>query len=290
MRIFLTGATGFLGSRVLAFLSGHELLCLSRRSGRRPTLRGVRSISGDLADPTTWQTELQQFAPDCCIHLAWTDLPNYSFSACRANLDSSMRLVETVVTSGATRIIVAGTCWEYGNASGAVKENQPIGDCGVFASTKHALRLMLESFAREAQIEARWVRIFFAYGPHQRISALIPQCHLAYLRGTQPAIRNPEAVQDFVYVDDVARGIVAIAEADAGSGIFNLGSGAPTSVAYVVNQVADHFRVPRPFMLPQSQSGFWADTSKVSAATGWRPQTSIESGIMETLMELDRKQ
>jgi nucleoside-diphosphate-sugar epimerase len=149
--------------------------------------------------------------------------------------------------------------------------------------------MVLESFARDCGIEYRWARIFFAYGPSQRAASLIPQCHAAYAHGRQPEIRNPGLTQDFIYVDDVAQGIVAITQADAGSGVFNIGSGVPTTVAYVVNRVANHFGAPALFSLLQPESGFWADTSKTTAATGWKAQTSIDDGIAQTLRALDRK-
>lgn len=290
MRVFLTGATGFLGSRVLSLLEGHELLCLVRNSQHLSKAAHVRPLLGELEQPHRWKAEAERFAPQWCIHLAWEGLPDYSLPQCRANLDASIRLIETLVDVGAERIVMAGTCWEYGSVSGAVKEHRPASDCGVFAATKHALRMVLESFARDRGIEHRWARIFFAYGPSQRAASLIPQCHAAYSLGRQPEIRHPGLTQDFIYVDDVAQGIAAITQADAGSGVFNLGSGVPTTVAYVVNQVASHFGEPPLFSLLQPESGLWADTSKTTAATGWKAQTSIDDGIARTLRALDSKQ
>lgn len=290
MRVFLTGATGFLGSRVLSLLDGHELLCLVRNSQHVSKAAHVRPLLGELARPHRWKAEVKRFAPQWCIHLAWEGLPDYSLPRCRANLDASIKLIETLVDAGAKRIVVAGSCWEYGSASGTVKEEQPASECGVFAATKHALRTVLESVARDRGIEYRWARIFFAYGPKQRAASLIPQCHAAYSAGRRPEIRHPGLTQDFIYIDDVAQGIAAITQADAGSGVFNLGSGVPTTVAYVVNQVASHFDESPLFSLLPPESGFWADTSKTTTATGWKAQTSIDDGIARTLKALDGKQ
>jgi len=288
--VFLTGATGFLGSRVLSQFAGHELLCLVRSSQHLSGLTHGRLLLGDLTQPQVWKAEVKRFAPQWCVHLAWDGLPDYSLPRCRANLDAGIQLFETLANAGAERFVVAGTCWEYGNASGAVKEEGSAKGCGIFAASKNALRMMLESFAHDCGIEYRWARIFFAYGPGQRAASLIPQCHAAYSRGLQPEIRNPGLIQDFVYVDDVAEGIAAIALADAGSGVFNIGSGLPTTVADVVNRVADYFDAFALFATPQTGSGFWADTSTTTAATGWKAKTSIDDGITRTLRALDRRQ
>jgi UDP-glucose 4-epimerase len=186
------------------------------------------------------------------------------------------------------RFVVAGSCLEYGAASGAVAEGYASVNCGVFASTKQAFRLILESAARDHGIDYRWVRIFFAYGPGQRMTSLIPHCHAAYAEGTTPQIRQPRLAQDFIYIDDVARGIISLAESDIASGIYNLGSGRPTSVGALVNQVATHFGASPAWPDAGFDSGFWADIGKIVSATGWRPQTSMPAGLAATLAALDR--
>lgn len=289
MKIFLTGATGFLGSRVLSFFEGHELLCLTRNVRRFSKARHVRSLAGDLSDPAGWRNELKKFAPEWCVHLAWEGLPDYSLVRCRANLDAGIGLVETLADVGIKRMVMAGTCWEYGSASGAVKEDQPPTDCGLFAVTKHSLQTVLASVARDCGFEYRWGRIFFAYGPGQRASSLIGQCHAAYVQGRQPDIRNPGLAQDFIFIDDVAQALAVLTTADTGSGVFNIGSGVPTTVASVVNRVAAHFDKPSPFPEIKATAGFWADTSKTTAATGWTSSTSTDDGIRQTLQALDRQ-
>ena len=180
MRIFVTGATGFLGNRLVALLQNHELLCLTRNPQKLPRTWQGEILVGDLTQPETWRARIERFAPQWCVHLAWEGLPDYSLSRCRANLDASLKLVETVVDAGATRVVVAGSCWEYGNACGAIREDASSQECSTFAATKHALRTVLDSFAHDRGIEYRWGRIFFAYGPNQRAGSLIPQCQAAY--------------------------------------------------------------------------------------------------------------
>lgn len=287
MRIFITGATGFLGKRVLTPLKGHQLLCLSRNPQDHNKLEHVDFISGDLANSSEWEKALKNFAPDCCLHLAWEGLPDYSLSYCRSNLDASIGFIEMLADSGIKRIVVAGTCWEYGSATGAVKEGQIASNCGLFATTKRSLQMILESVARDRKFEYAWARIFFSYGPGQRATSLIAQCHSAYSQGKTPEIRCPSVAQDFVYVDDVASGLAALVQARTDSGIFNIGSGTHTTIAAVVNRVARHFDKSPLFSSQKTESGFWADTSKMMQATGWRPQIGIDEGIEKTLRALD---
>ena len=287
MRVLVTGGRGFLGRRVVPLLADYEVLSLQRDPGEGSP--GVRTVVGDLARAGPWQREVEQFAPDWCLHLAWDGLPDYSLARCRANLDANVSLIQTLASARVRRIVVAGSCWEYGRAEGAVTEDAVPAACGVFAATKHAIRGLLDSVSREAAFDYRWARIFFAYGPGQRSAALIPHLRESFRIGAVPTVREPAAVNDFVHVDDVARGLLLLAQCDGPSGIFNIGSGCPTSVGGIANHVARHYGRPPPFARDEAENGpgFWADISRMTAATGWRPEIGIEAGIEGTLRELD---
>ncbi len=287
MRVLLTGASGFLGERVLALLPDHEVLCLSRAPDRLPRRPHIRGIAADLATSGDWVGEVARFQPQWCLHLAWEGLPDYSLDRCRGNLDAGLRLLDVVARAGIARMVVAGSCWEYGAAAGAVSEDSTPREVGVFAATKDAFRAVVKSVASDSGFQYLWARVFFAYGARQRPTSLVPGLRAAYTAGRVPEIREPAAVQDFVHVDDVAAALVALAASDAPSGIFNVGSGQPTSVGSVANQVADYYHRPLPFDALPAARGFWADISKTSSATGWRAQIGIDEGIRRTLAELD---
>jgi len=291
MRMFVTGASGFIGRHLLSLLGNHEVMCLSRqRTGLAAEAKAqsnVKTIQGDLSQAETWSAQVEQFSPHCCIHLAWEGLPDYSPERCQRNLDAGLGLIEGLAKARIERVVVAGSCWEYGAASGAVAESHTPTDCGLFATTKTVLRTALDSVSRERGIAYRWARIFFTYGPGQRASSLIPQCWAAFSEGKTADISQPRVAQDFVHVDDVARGLLAMAECDMASGIYNLGSGTPAAVGEVANHVAEHFGMAPPYPKVGFEHGFWADTKKMVAATGWRAQIELRDGIERTLQALE---
>jgi nucleoside-diphosphate-sugar epimerase len=94
-------------------------------------------------------------------------------------------------------------------------------------------------------------------------------------------------VQDFIHVDDVAGGLLALASQDMKSGIYNLGSGKPHTVGDVVNRVAAHFGRPTPFPATAPKTGFWADMAKTTKAIGWTPAITLDDGIGRSLAALD---
>lgn len=287
MRVLLTGAGGFLGRSVLPLLGDHQVLCLSREPGRVPGGPGVEALHADLGRDGEWVSEIARFQPEWCLHLAWEGLPDYSLARCRMNLDAGIRLVDAVAQAGVKRMVVAGSCWEFGRSTGAVAETRTPMEPGIFAATKLAMQTMLESVARSAGFEHRWARVFFVYGPGQRLTSLIPSVRAACLDGRAPDIREPATLQDFVHVDDVAAALVALVSTEGESGVFNVGSGEPTSVGAVANLVADYYQRPRPFPHVPAGDGFWADMHHTTSVTGWQRRIPIAEGIRRTLQALD---
>jgi nucleoside-diphosphate-sugar epimerase len=287
MRILLTGATGFIGRRLLPLLRDHEVLSLTRDAVQLPVLPHGRALTGSLGEPDSYAGAVKDFKPDWCIHLAWEGLPDYSLPQSRANLDSGIRLFETLAENGIKRIVVAGSCWEYGPASGAVREDEAGRSLGVFPAAKHAQHTMLDAMARAMGFEQRWARVFFSYGAGQRAASLLPAAHASYAAGRAPDIRSPYVAQDFIHIDDVVEGLLAVTKADYGSGAFNLASGNPVSVAQLVNLVAAHFGQPAPYAQTKATSGFWADMAHTHQAIGWRARIGIEDGVKQVMTALD---
>ena len=287
MRILLTGGTGFLGAYLLPLLECHQVLLLGRGKGDFPC-QNVSYHRCDLSDIGTWEKQVRDFHPDVAIHLAWTGLPDYSFPRCLENFNSSINLVSVLASTGCKTIFMAGTCWEYGDISGQVKETDIPGPMSLFPSFKTGLRLITENLVRECEVNLIWGRVFFVYGPGQRETSLIPTCYRAIKKGVFPKIKNLGAVNDFIHISDVVDAIKALVETPRVSGVFNLGFGAPGKVRQVCEYVARKLNAESiipDWKNPIQQSGFWADRSLIKEKTGWEPKLSLQEGIERTIDE-----
>ena len=291
MKIFLTGATGFIGHQLVPLMKHHQLLLVGRNE-ENFNGTNLKFIKNDLKDFDKWKKKVEEFSPEACIHLAWSGLPDYSLLRCIENFDINMQLLDFLTHIGCKRVFVAGTCWEYGDIQGQMSENVQPGAPNLFASFKTAIRLIGKQLARSKNINFIWGRIFFIYGPGQRSTSLIPSCYQSLKNGKTPDLRNPNAVNDFIHVSDVAQAILRLIESPSVEGVFNIGSGKPKRVIEICRIIAKNLNSEN--LLPESKNfhqdnGLWADTSLINETIGWHPEFSIETGISETIRSLELK-
>ncbi|MFH2203346.1 MAG: NAD(P)-dependent oxidoreductase [Elusimicrobiota bacterium] len=300
MRILLTGGTGFIGRHVLPKLGGHTVLLLTRSKARAPG--GVQVLEGDLADLAGLQGPIKEFAPECCVHLAWEGRPDYSQEQCNKNRMLSTQLFNLLVDeTKCARIVAAGTRSEYAALRGALKEDDPVDSPGDLALAKKQLFNCGMALANTCDIQFYWLRLFSVYGPGQRPDCLLPTLAMRFqeerIRRLTPTTKHhfdadvkyevltPANAHDFIHVDDAAAAIAAAVTANAPSGAYNVGTGCAVKVAKVCGLMEKKLAGRRDYTRtlksrPRKNSeGAWADLTKTRTALGWEPKYDIAVGI-----------
>lgn len=221
MRVALTGATGFIGRHVLAELRARSV--------------DVCSARVDLHGDHTGAFERLR-SPDVLIHLAWGGLPNYRSPAhSELELPAQKRFLGALLNGGLSRLVVTGTCAEYGMREGIVSETLPAAPVLAYAKAKDSLRCWLEEQQLNHPLALTWARLFYMYGAGQPDFSLLPQLAAAVARGDRTfPMSGGEQQRDYMPVTEVVRDLVALALNGGANGIVNVCSGRPTSVRRLV--------------------------------------------------------
>ena len=141
MKIFITGASGFIGQRIIKLLlhscADVNLLAITRNQetgSRRQTDTRLRWVHADITKVHETRSLLETFRPDICLHLAWYAEPG-KYLTSQKNLlmmQSSLELIQIAGAVGCNRFIAAGTCAEYANQSHPLRED----DCTAPSTTR----------------------------------------------------------------------------------------------------------------------------------------------------------
>lgn len=297
MRIFITGAAGFIGRKILKLLSleSNELLLLAKD---KPDYRLLakykqKTITGNLRNIINFKKDIQDFNPQACIHLAWEGIPDFSFNMCKKNLDNSLALLDFIVNeTECQKIIVSGTCFEYGKTKGKCKESDNISVNSFFSWAKLSLYNYSHLICKKSKKDLIWFRIFYAYGPGQREESLIPTLIHSFKNRVKPNINNPLNAHDFIHIEDIAEAFRIVVNKKIKSGIYNLGSGKSTKVIDICKIVEKIIwgttRLSDKITLNRNSQGtinFWADTAKTQKALRWKSNISLKSGIEDYLKQ-----
>jgi len=209
-RVLVTGASGFLRSRLCGRLrdTGAEVHGISRVQ-RTNEGCGPRWWQGDASDAAFVRELVRGLKPEFVFHLAGETrakrdlelvLPTF-----QQNLTTSVNILLAATESGCRRVVLAGSLDEpeRGDAPSSP-----------YAAAHVAIRAYARMFHEILGGPAVVARIFMVYGPRQEaIQKLIPYTTLALLRGEAPKVSSGQRLVDWVYVDDVVEGLLALAQA-----------------------------------------------------------------------------
>lgn len=297
MRVFVTGATGFIGRYVVGQIraSGHDILAFTlEKDANESNTKNIQWLYGNLGDIESLKPAIRSFDPEVVIHLAWQGIPDYSEVISRINLNNSIQLLDSILEQTyCKKIIVAGSCFEYGKNKGVCKESDPVQLKSFFSWAKYSLYQYLLLKCHKKEIELIWFRIFYVYGPGQRARSLVPTLIRALKDGKAPDIRSPLNKNDFVYVEDIAKAFRLAVDMKVETGIYNLGYGISRSV-YDVCKIVEKCLLRSQgisnYILKNGSKekniDFSSDMNKTMKSFDWRPQTTLEEGIAKYIDSL----
>jgi nucleoside-diphosphate-sugar epimerase len=294
--VLLTGATGFIGSRILASMveAGDNVVALIRPGSnvhRLAALQGRFSVlNGDLVQCGEMVARIHALRPTLCVHSAWYAEPGrYLTSNENKRLtEGSVELARALVATGCKRFVGIGTCLEYDTDVGVLSETTPVNPLTPYAQSKLLTYQRVSTLGRMEGMEVAWTRLFFQHGPQEDARRLVPQVIKSLLSGERVPLTPGDQVRDFLHVDDVARAVASVAHSPV-EGVVNIGSGIPVTVRQLVTKVAQQLNATALLSfgeLPYRDGDpmyICADNTRLRQDVGWRPTFDLETGLRNTV-------
>jgi len=283
LRILVTGASGFVGTAVMAALNEAALPAIT--AGRRP-VDGVEFIEVDLLKETDLTSIVHRSGASHLIHLAWEadhgaywshpDNPRWAIL--------TARLVDAFCKAGGKGIVVAGSCAEYDWSQGWCREElTPSLPATLYGSAKDTARRLSSDIARIYRVPLAWGRLFHCFGAGEDPRRLVPSI-LAALRGERPAFAiDGDALRDLLHVSDTGAALLKLL-ADGADGIANVCSGVPVRLREIVTGLAQltgtdpdpllALAAPRP-----GEPRLLAGEPARLTSLGWAPRLTLAQGL-----------
>jgi nucleoside-diphosphate-sugar epimerase len=297
-RVFVTGATGFIGSHLLRCLikEGCEVHISVRKNS---SLWRIEEVVDncichriDLTDFDGVKSLIGKIKPDIIFHLAayGVDYREQNIHhAIDVNINACVNLFESFLENKGFRFVHTGSCFEYGHKNAPISEDDLPNPTSVYGITKAASVQLLSFISGQAQQGNLVIlRPFGVFGELEESHRFFPQLIDKLSRRLSVQMTKGEQIRDYVYVEDLidAYIIAAVLPLKNRVEIINIGSGKGVPLKEIALNIAKQIGANKNLLQfgalpyrPDEMIYLVADNKKAKAILGWKPKTSLEKGI-----------
>jgi nucleoside-diphosphate-sugar epimerase len=291
-KVFVTGATGFLGSHLVDRLTryGAAVSVLVRGNPDRiaKELGCLCVVQGDLSHPFSIGDASTVFHLAAVSHVGRAlEDPRQTFET---NTAGTMTVLEAIRRSSSVeRFVFVSTAHVYGTPRYVpIDEEHPLHAREPYAASKLAAETFVSAYGGAYGIPIAIARLFNTYGPRQNPDFVVPRIVKQALTQDTLTMGNLTPTRDFTFVDDVIEALLLLA--NASDGIYNVASGVEISIEMLVTRVAEILgkRLTVSSLRADRRSTgveierMWADIARIKAL-GWEPHVNLIDGLTKTI-------
>ena len=286
--VLVTGAGGFAGSHLVEHLSpSHRVVAWTRQTV-------------DLLDRDRVRAAIRGLRPAQIYHCAgvphvaesWRD----TAQPLEGNVLATEHLFDALRREGIRcRVLVPGSATVYAPSSEPISETDPIAPASPYAISKLAQEQLALRAIQEDGLDVVLTRSFNHTGPRQTPAFVAPsmarQIALIERGQLEPVIKvgNLDAQRDVTDVRDVVRAYAALMQSGKTGVVYNVASGTARSIRSILEALVSRSKMPvrievdQTRMRPNDVPVVVGDSSRLNAATGWRPDITFDQMLNDLL-------
>lgn len=278
----MTGGSGFIGSHVVdkAVTAGHEAVVFDTRDSPY----GADTIVGDVTDLDAVASAAR--GCDAIVHLAAmadvNEVKDAPVATESVNARGTLAVLEAA-RAERCRVVYASTIWVYGDDAAADEDAPLTAPRHLYTATKLAGELYCRSYDELYGVEYTILRFGIPYGPRAREAAVLPAFVIRAHAGEPLTIAGTgEQSRRFVYVEDLAEGVVASLAPAAANRVYNLVGDESVTIREIAELVQ---RLVRPVEIVHVEgrkgdfAGVEVSGERAARELGWRATTPFAEGV-----------
>ncbi len=304
MKVLITGATGFVGSRLTQRLvnEAFEVGIVKRRNSNvwriKNLLDKIKTYDVDIRDIKCVYGAISHFKPDVIFHLATYYVidhqPQELPLLIDTNVSGTMNLLEASREFMVKLFVNTSSCFVYKNNKDKLSESMELNPLNLYALTKILAEQTCTFYAEKYDLKIITFRLFPPYGPYDHERRLIPYTITSLIEGKEPKMTTGEQRWDFVYIDDIVNAYLkalSVHKLPIKHEIFNIGTGNAVSIRKIVSRIKEIIGTelePDWGAIPHRVNELWytcADTSKAERILKWKPKIQILTDGLQFTVE-----
>ena len=312
-KIMITGATGFIRSHLTEFFVkfGFNVVAFDRYNSNNDWgwlenskyKNDFQVILGDIRD----YDSLSKAMTGCSavFHLAALIGIPYSYISplayIRTNVEGTYNVLESAKNIELEQILVTSTSETYGTAQYTpIDEKHPLVGQSPYSASKIAADQLAISYYRSFDLPVKLVRPFNTYGPRQSARAIIPTIISQIINGkTKIELGSLTPTRDLTFVKDTCAGFEEIYKSDSLYGeITNIGMNAEISIGDLAELIAKIMNIQLSIISIDERirpdnsevERLFCDNAKLLKHTSWKPNYTLEQGIIEVVEWMEKSE